>query len=168
MSDTVIDPSSIAPPGWLRDPDPMGAFAPEIAGDAPPANPIPLAAAQADMFVDDVGDQAADPEPPPAPPRPVVRYLGKGGARGYALLFPIEIDGRRFRSVTVNHPALWDVQDWLAGRIKSHFEFVARMAGLSDDEFGALRWPDVQALLEIAGEMLPPFVRAVIEGDASR
>lgn len=106
--------------------------------------------------IESVADSMPDPE---EVPRPEVHYVGGLGQRRYVLLFPVKVGGKMFRHVTVSHPSLWDVQDWLAGKMQSHFELIARMTGLTTVELGALRWPDVQALLDITQNMLPEFIQ---------
>lgn len=105
-------------------------------------------------------ENVADTMPAPEEaPRPATHYVGGLGQRRYVLLFPVTVGDKTFRYVTVSHPALWDVQDWLAGKMQSHFELIARMTGLTTVELGALRWPDVQALLDITQNMLPEFIQ---------
>jgi hypothetical protein len=84
------------------------------------------------------------------------------------LLYPVNIDGRTIERVVVNHPALWDVQDWLDKRLTSHFELIARMTELDVVALGALRWPDMQALLDMTVELLPSFIREAIEAQGRR
>jgi hypothetical protein len=93
----------------------------------------------------------------------VVRYLGDTPI-SLALRYPVEIDGvGEVRSLTVNPPALWDIQDWAAGRLKTNFELMARMVGLSPAALGSLRWPDIEQLATIVATMLPDELRAAIE-----
>ena len=108
-------------------------------------------------------DPGANGEPEaPALPRPAVRYLGDAPIV-LPLRFPVEIDGKEIRLLTVNPPALWDIQDWVAGRLKTNFQLMARMVGLSPEALGALRWPDIEQLANIVTAMLPEKLRAAIE-----
>jgi hypothetical protein len=169
-----VYPSDIAPEGFVpsgeRDPDPMGAFAPassptgdeDRSGSTSPPSP-----SQSEPQPSPVGETfdepQAEPEPEPAPPRPAVEYVGAGGQRKHALLYPVRIEGRMLRSVTVSPPALWDVQDFLAGRITTNFEMASRMTGIDAVTLGALKWPDADIVLQIVTDMLPDFVRDAIE-----
>lgn len=161
----LMDDKTAAP--LDRDPDPMAAFAPAVPeldrwaapGTAPPIEPeqgeaAPLAPS---------AEIAPQPAPAPAEPRPAAAYIGKGGERRYRLLYPVKIEGRAIRMVTVSHPTLWDVQDWIAGRIKTNFEIMARVTAMPEVELGALKWPDVQALITLTSEVLPDFIRDAIE-----
>jgi hypothetical protein len=80
------------------------------------------------------------------------------------LRYPVEIEGvGEVRSLTINPPALWDIQDWSAGRLKTNFELMARMVGLTPAALGALRWPDIEQIASIVATMLPDELRAAIE-----
>ena len=138
------------------EPDPERAFEPvefprKKAEDAPLPPP----------GVPGLTDPGANGEPE-ARPRPTVRYLGDTPIV-LPLRFPVEIDGQEIRSLTVNPPALWDIQDWVAGRLKTNFQLMARMVGLSPEALGALRWPDIEQLANIVTAMLPEKLRAAIE-----
>ena len=100
---------------------------------------------------------------PEAVPRPAVRYLGDAPVV-LPLRFPVEIEGvGEVRTLTVNPPALWDIQDWAAGRIKTNFELMARMTGLPPEALGSLRWPDIEQIATIVATMLPDQLRAAME-----
>jgi hypothetical protein len=108
------------------------------------------------------GEPEGAPEAAP-PARPVVRYLGDTPI-SLPLRYPVEIEGvGEVLTLTINPPALWDIQDWAAGRLKTNFELMARMVGLAPAALGSLRWPDIERLADIVTTMLPPAVRAGIE-----
>jgi hypothetical protein len=133
-------------------PDLEQAFEPAPA-PAPPA-PTPEAAEL------HVADGIREPEP--APDRPEVRYLDQAPIV-FPLRFPVEIAGAEVRSLTINPPTLWDIQDWAANRLQTNYELMARMVGLDPVALGALRWPDVEALASITTTLLPEPIREAIE-----
>ncbi len=154
MSVRRVYPEQVAPQGFLDgDPDPATEFAPAEQGGAKAETPI---AAEAEV------EAAQAQEPPPPPPRPEVIYDGVG-IRTYALLYPLTIAGRKIRRLTIHPPTLWDIQDWAAGRLATNYELMARMVDMDPVAIGALRWPDVQALVDITTAMLPDAVREAIE-----
>ncbi len=159
MSVHRVYPSEVAASGFLdRDPDTATEFAPVNAqGDETPAEEAP--------WVDPEGEAAtaAAAEPEPAPARPEVVYADVGGTRAYKLLYPVRIDGKRITGLTIHPPALWDIQDWIAGRLKTNYELMARMVDMDPVALGALRWPDIQAITDITTPMLPDAVREAIE-----
>lgn len=137
-------------------PDPMGAFAP--AGDAPPA--APEAPWPGVLLTEEIEAEAAKAA---EVPRPEVRYIGTGGNRVYKLLHPLKIGGREVRQVTMHHPTLWTIEDYVAGKIKTNFSLIGAMSDLPESEAGALRWPDAQAIIAIVTSMLPTFIQEAIE-----
>lgn len=162
MATNVLDPSDIAPEGFVPndDPDPMGAFAPStVPLEEPAAEPVSIFGTE---------DQPpADPEePPPEPPepRPEVRYVGgEHDVTTVRLRTAIVVDGVKIASVRVNPPALWDVQDFLAQRIKTNIEMASRMTGIAPVVLGALRWPDAEAIFDVVLKKLPDFIRESIK-----
>ncbi|KRQ99289.1 hypothetical protein [Bradyrhizobium valentinum] len=168
--DQRVYPSDIAPEGFTpsgeRDPDPMGAFAPSSSltdDDEPSPEPTQQPPWPGEEEPSPVGGTAKEAEPEPAPPRPNVEYVGVGGQRRHMLLCPLKIEGKMLRHVTIAPPALWDVQDFLAGRIRSNFEMASRMTGIDGVALGALKWPDADIVLQIVTDMLPEFIRDAIE-----
>lgn len=110
--------------------------------------------------------EAPPPEPEPAPPRPGVIYEGdQRGTRTHVLLYPVRFDGDAtwLRRIKVCPPSLWDVQDFAAGRIRSNYDLMARMTGIDAVRLGALKWPDIDALLDMTMDLLPDFIRQAIE-----
>jgi hypothetical protein len=102
-----------------------------------------------------------EPEPPPV--RPVVEYLDVTPIILF-LRHPVRIEGVGIiRRLEINSPALWDIQDWAAGRIKTNWELISRMVGVDPVALGALRWPDIETLASIAATLLPDQLRAAIE-----
>ena len=155
-----VYPEDVAPSGYLdRDPDSVAATEPvqraespgESSGEVPPIEPA------------DLPGREGAPEPEPAPVRPEVAYQGVAGVHVYTLLFPLKIDGRKLTRLTIHPPALWDIQDWAARRLKTNYELMARMVDMDPVTLGALRWPDVQALVDITTAMLPEALRDAIE-----
>ncbi len=172
MSVTVLSPSDIAPEGFIPsgDPDPIGASAPEDVGRPLDGNTAGQNGEPVVGFAFDDSETPAEddestvtPAPRPAPPRPEARYVGSNGERSYRLLFPVVIANVPLRRVTVAPPALWDVQDFIEGRISTNVELVGRMTGLDPVSLGALRWPDIQAVIGMMTDLLPDFIRAAIE-----
>jgi len=178
MADVLAYPSDIAPPGWSPDRDPDDPFAggyqpkpgpkPDIPTTGSGVKPAPITRDDEETarFADVEQQVFANlPDEPPEPevPRPAVQSIGTAGLTRYTLLYPVKIEGLALREIKISPPALWDVQDFLAGKIKSNFELISRMTGLSPVMLGALRWPDVQALLNITTDLLPAFVRDAID-----
>jgi hypothetical protein len=177
-----VYPEDVAPANFLdRDPDPATAFAP-VDGQ-PPDAPKPAEQPSADLGLA-TQHPALDPEPEPEPEpivRPVVAYpdsvvlrvhlldgqerLLKESVR-YPLMYPVKylLDGqeRVVKEITAHPPALWDIQDWAAGRLKTNYELMARMLDMDPIEPGALRWPDIAALIDITTAMLPQELRDAI------
>lgn len=152
-----VFPSDVAPQGFLdEDPNPAAEFAPAEQVVAVPENQ----GAEAPPIAAEEPVEAAQPEPPP--PRPEVSYDAVG-VRTYALLFPLTIAGRKLRRLTIHPPALWDIQDWAAGRLPTNYDLMARMVDMDPVALGALRWPDIEALVDITTAMLPDAVRDAIE-----
>jgi hypothetical protein len=167
-----VYPEDVAPANFLdRDPDPATAFAP-VDGQPPKVAEQPREP-----------DLAATPEPPEPEPivRPVVAYPDSVGLRvhlldgqerllkesvHYPLMYPVKylLDGqeRVVKEITAHPPALWDIQDWAAGRLKTNYELMARMLDMDPVELGALRWPDIAALIDITTAMLPQELRDAI------
>jgi hypothetical protein len=148
--------------GEPPEPDPTGAFEPAAGarGDG---------AGEASEAREDSSGQAAfvDPGTPDEdeaaiPVRPTVRYLG-ARAIMVPLLYPVEIAGLgEVCEVLIDQPALWDIQDWAAGRLRTNYELMARMVGLDPTALGALRWPDIERIATITTDMLPEAMREAI------
>lgn len=173
-----VYPEDVAPANFLdRDPDPATAFAP-VDGSRADAS-IKLAEAPSDQAAPSPEPPGPEPEPPPI--RPAVAYPGAAGLRvhvldsnerllkdtvRYPLLYPVKylVEGeeRLLTELTAHPPALWDIQDWVAGRLKTNYELMARMLDMDPIDLGALRWPDIEALIDITTAMLPKEVRDAI------
>jgi len=171
MNDQRVYPSEIAPAGFAPargDPDPMGDFAPAQEAETParPADrpyPRPVPEPVPEILTHmGAPDEAEAPSEPP-PPRPDVEYLGSEGQRVYFLLYPVIVGNLTLREVTIGQLSLWDVQDFLAGRIKTNVELLSRMSGIDPVSLGALKWPDVEALLSMVTALIPDFIREAIE-----
>jgi hypothetical protein len=162
----VVSPSDIrGVREFSRDPpepDADAAFAPtEDAPGKPKGEPLPPPGGNESPPVFSPPDPPDEPEP--APIRPAVEYLDPAPII-YPLRYPVYIDGvGTVRELAIHGPALWDIQDWAAGRIKTNFELMARMVGIAPEALGALRWPDIEALASIVATMLPDQLRAAIE-----
>lgn len=157
------------PASFEDDFDPMSAFEPSPSPGAPAPEPLPWEGAGIGPEPDagEAAGLSGYPDPAPPAPRPTVSYVGHGGDRAYVLLYPVRIGDRELRRVIVRHPALWDVQDWIEGRIKTNFEMMARMTAMTPVDLGALKWPDAEAVLAIVNSMLPAFIRDAIEAAAT-
>jgi hypothetical protein len=145
-----VYPEDIAPREYLEPDTPDSEKAFEPASNDPGADPGPI----------------PQPTPPPAseppPVRPEVEYTGQGGSHIYTLLFPLSINGVERNHVVINHPSLWDVQDWASSRLPTNYQLVARMVGMSPVDLGALKWPDISAIMDIATTMLPDEIKDAI------
>ena len=163
----VVSPSDIAPhlvaKAIAEDPDTADLYAPaeELEPEAWPQAEAPQAEAPQ-------AEGAFEPEAPSSawseiPDRPLVDYPGTAGCRIYPLLHPVKFFGEPLlKQVTVHPPALWDIQDWAARRMVSNYELIARMVDMTPMRLGALRWPDINAIVELALPMLPVLLREAI------
>jgi hypothetical protein len=144
-----VYPEDIAPREYLEPDTPDSEKAFEPASNEPGSIPQPT----------------PPPTPEPPPVRPEVEYVGDGGAVIYTLLFPLRIGGDNQdirKHVVINHPSLWDVQDWATSRLPTNYQLVARMIGMDPVDLGALKYPDIAAIMEIAATMLPDEIKDAI------
>lgn len=70
------------------------------------------------------------------------------------LSFPFKIDGLRVKYIKLRPPRLDYFRAQAHGQI-SRSEMIAEMAGVSVSVINAMRWPDAERVLAIAGDMSP-------------
>lgn len=80
-----------------------------------------------------------------------------------SLLFPLKVDGRWVRKVTLQHPAQGDIDDYASGELKSLRDVLCRLTGLHPDTIRALKWPDSEALHLAFKNVLPSFIVEEVE-----
>ena len=91
---------------------------------------------------------------PALPPDPV---YDPGGLRiGLPLAYPFRIGHRRIARLDLVPPTLDEIETLRSLDRLGPREILAAMTELDPREVGHLRWPDVEAALEAARELLPP------------
>jgi hypothetical protein len=75
------------------------------------------------------------------------------------LAFPFTVDGLRVRSIKLRPPRLDYFQAESKGKI-SRSDMIAEMAGVPVNVINALRWPDAERVLAIAGDLIPNLTGA--------
>lgn len=101
---------------------------------------------------------------PPQPVAPV--YAKTRGAPVVRLAYPFRLGKRWIRSVRLVPPTLADLESFRDLVVGGPCDILAPMSDLTFDVISAMRWPDLESVLQEALPLLPPDLRARLEGQA--
>lgn len=80
------------------------------------------------------------------------------------LRYPFTVGGSKIEALPLNPPPFRDLQYLRAKDLVDGADVLAVMSGLPVETIGAMRWPDVEAALESAFELLPAEFVEVLKG----
>ena len=88
--------------------------------------------------------------------------------RHVSLRYPFKAGGRSLDKLPLNPPSFRDLQFLRAKDLVDGADVLSVMSGLPVETVGAMRWPDVEAALSVAFELLPPEFVEVLKGDGEK
>lgn len=95
------------------------------------------------------------------PAEPVVTYYDSGAALSVSLKYPFRFGDVWVETVSLVPPTLDQMAEIREAAPLTAHVILSPMSGLSESIIGAMRWPDVEAMLDVAFTLLPPdFVQA--------
>lgn len=80
------------------------------------------------------------------------------GSRQVVLAYPLKVNGKWLRSITVRPLDQGDVDDWENGQLPTLRDMMLRLTGLNPAVAKALVWLDSEAVLLMVQNTLPEFM----------
>lgn len=91
----------------------------------------------------------------------------KIGGRTVELFIPFEFGDRKVEAVTFQPVRFDDTLSFREGKYKTILSLMAKLSGLEEDALRQVRYPDIERVMAVFVDMLPPEIRESINSPPS-